>query len=217
MHPGTRPAPVHGARTCVFAPFSALTRAVSRTTRVTSTRPASSSRAALPRTGDPRHRHSTRSGTGGARSTSIFRRRTAVGAMRSHRPGCRRWPRTASHQACPAFRRPAAAPRWTRSQSLGDSARFKGDGLAHAACRRSRQRRSRRPGQGPRPLTSGPAHQERAEFWQTDKGIGGAPLGAPVRGRALAPGRQRGVVMARPAPVLLPSTPGRCRIRTAGG
>lgn len=32
---GARPAPVHGARTCVFAPYLALTCAVSRTTRVT--------------------------------------------------------------------------------------------------------------------------------------------------------------------------------------
>lgn len=38
VHLGTRFAPVHGARTCVFAPFLALTWALSRTTRVTSRR-----------------------------------------------------------------------------------------------------------------------------------------------------------------------------------
>ncbi|AJP04375.1 hypothetical protein TU94_25845 [Streptomyces cyaneogriseus subsp. noncyanogenus] len=44
MHLGTRLAPVHGARTCLFAPFLALTWAVSRMTRETSRSPASSRR-----------------------------------------------------------------------------------------------------------------------------------------------------------------------------
>jgi hypothetical protein len=46
VHLGTRLAPVHGARTCVFAPFSARTCAEFSTTRETSTRSASSSRCA---------------------------------------------------------------------------------------------------------------------------------------------------------------------------
>ncbi|KOU52324.1 hypothetical protein ADK54_07760 [Streptomyces sp. WM6378] len=44
MHLGAGLASVHGARTCVFAPFLALTWAVSRTMRVTSMSPASSRR-----------------------------------------------------------------------------------------------------------------------------------------------------------------------------
>lgn len=44
VHLGTRLAPVHGARTCEFAPFLALTCAESSTARVRSSRPASSRR-----------------------------------------------------------------------------------------------------------------------------------------------------------------------------
>jgi hypothetical protein len=53
VHLGTRLAPVHGARTRVFVPLFGRSWAVSRTTRVTSMKPASSSRCKTTSCGRP--------------------------------------------------------------------------------------------------------------------------------------------------------------------
>ena len=107
MHLGTGFAPVHRTRACKFAPFLARTCVESSTTRDRSSSPRR--RGVAPGVaGGPRVRPATRSGIGGARSTSTLRN-TVAGHAR--RPQTLEGPRPRAHQPEP---RHPPAPRTPR-------------------------------------------------------------------------------------------------------